>query len=301
MKSSQAISAFRYFLRGERDDAISIMRQIEANEQRSGRTSVASEIRRLLQATSAMVQIPNAPSHVTCFEPSREMSTLVLPENVASCVRDVIAEWTHRDVLLQHGLLPRTKIILSGPSGNGKTALANALAQSLSLPLCVADYAEMIDSHMGVTGRNVSDVTRFAQSNPCVLLFDEADSLISSRVSGGSAPDKECNRIVNQLLIGLDSLAACSLVVFATNMPEAIDSALLRRMDLNLVMPPPVDAQKDAFVRGIAERWEFLDAELLVMQSRQLDSFAECESLVFDAARRALVNAERLTNGEIQK
>ncbi len=290
MKSDQVIAAFRGFLKGDREGTISVLRQIEASEQRAGRTEVAWKLGRLLHASSQMIRLPNAPKHVQVYEPSVTLESVVLSPDAAVTIPQLVREWACRDDLQSHDLSPRSTVLLYGPSGNGKTHLAKALANSLSLPLALVDYGSMISSFRGTTGGNIAEVMKFAQATPCVVFFDEADSLLCSRNGReGSTADREDVRSVNQVLVSLDALESRSLVVFATNRLDVLDSALLRRMAIRLEMPAPQDGQREEFVGWLATRWPFLDCGTLCREAESAASFAECEDLVRDAARVAVV------------
>ncbi len=300
MKADQAIAAFRGFLEGNHEHAVSMLRQIEASEVQAGRTAVAAKLRRLLQRNPQMIRLPNAPKHVQIYEPSVAMESVVLSQVASVVIAQLVDEWGCREELQSHDLAPRSTVLLYGPSGNGKTHLAKALANSLSLPLAVVDYGSMISSYRGTTGGNISEVMKFARATPCVMFFDEADSLLCARTSRDSSlAENEDVRSVNQVLVDLDAMESRSFVVFATNRVDALDSALLRRIAISLEMPTPQDGQREAFVRRIATRWPFLDCEVLCREAESAASFAECEDLVRDAARIAVV--DKLTPVELRK
>lgn len=302
MKADQAIAAFRGFLEGNHDHAVSVLRQIEASEAQAGRTAVAEKLRRLLQRNPQMIRLPNAPKHVQMYEPSVMMESVVLSQAALVVMSQLVDEWQCREELQSHDLAPRSTVLLHGPSGNGKTHLAKALAHSLSLPLLLVDYGSMVSSYRGTTGGNISEVMKFAQVTRCVVFFDEADSLLCSRNGRvGSTADREDVRSVNQVLVSLDALESRSLVVFASNRIDVLDSALLRRMAISLEMPAPQNGQREAFVRRIATRWPFLDCEALCREAKSAASFAECEDLVRDAARSAIVQKSERTPVELRE
>lgn len=289
MKSDHVIAAMGALLKGDRDHGLSVIRQMEASELKANRPRVAERLRRLYGNGRPMLQLPNAPKQIRFCDPTVVLESVVLSPEANTMVEELVAEWECRAALEDHDLLPRCTLLLSGPSGNGKTMLANAIAHALSLPLGVIDYGSLIDSYRGVTGKSISKTMEFAQATPCVLFFDEADSLLGKRGDGTRGCEVEDRRSVNQVLMGLDAIAGKSLVVFATNLPDALDPALHRRMDATIHMTPPSDGQRRAFVLKIASRWPFLDGSALYHATETAESFAGCEAIVLSAAREAVI------------
>src|ERR1700723_1764412 len=83
--------------------------------------------------------------------PRRNLTDLVLSTAVQSVVREFVEEHHRQDLLPSYNLQPRNRVLLTGPPGNGKTSLAEALARSLSVPLIVARYEGLIASYLGET------------------------------------------------------------------------------------------------------------------------------------------------------
>lgn len=147
------------------------------------------------------------------------------------------------------GLLPRG-ILLTGAPGVGKTLVANALAGSAGMPLMVVEPATLA-IRSGETERRVRDMFKRAlQIAPCIVFFDELDSLAPSR-SGSS--ERQGDSIVSQLCIELDHLTrhAGILVMAATSRPGAVDRSLLRpgRFDLVLDLPLPTPSERRDILR----------------------------------------------------
>lgn len=90
--------------------------------------------------------------------------------------------------------------------------------------------------------------------------------------------------------VSSDLSPACSLVVMATNLPEALDPAIRRRMSLSLKLPSPTKDQLDALIKSLTKRWDFLEHNGWESQALEANSFAECEEIVLDAARKSLLD-----------
>ena len=144
------------------------------------------------------------------------------------------------------GLAVSTGVLLYGPPGCGKTLVAKATANEANANFISIKGPELLNKYVGESERAVR--TLFARARaaaPCVLFFDELDSLAPRR---GNEGNQASERVVNQLLTEMDGLEARSstFVVAATNRPDMIDPAMLRpgRLDKLLYVPlPPPDGR----------------------------------------------------------
>jgi peroxin-6 len=132
--------------------------------------------------------------------------------------------------LFSEGLRQRSGILLYGPPGTGKTLLAKAVATECALNFLSVKGPELINMYVGESERNIREIFQKARNaRPCVIFFDELDSLAPNR---GSSADSGgvMSRIVSQFLTELDGLQKSSdlFVIGATNRPDLIDPALLR-------------------------------------------------------------------------
>ena len=128
----------------------------------------------------------------------------------------------------------RGGLLLYGPPGGGKTLLAKAVACESGLNFISVKGPELLNMYVGESERNVREVFHRARAaRPCVVFFDELDSLAPRR-GGGSDGGGVMDRVVSQLLTEMDSLTAGTtpsdsiFIIGATNRPDLLDSALLR-------------------------------------------------------------------------
>jgi SpoVK/Ycf46/Vps4 family AAA+-type ATPase len=123
----------------------------------------------------------------------------------------------------------RCAINLYGPPGTGKTMLALGIAQTLGKKLYKVDYSSMISKWVGDTGKNIKAAFTQAKAHDAILLFDEADSMLSKRLTiTEDAVSNSVNQNRNILMQELDSYDG--IVFFTTNKFENYDEALLRRI-----------------------------------------------------------------------
>ncbi|MFM9851170.1 MAG: AAA family ATPase [Hyphomicrobiaceae bacterium] len=172
--------------------------------------------------------------------PQRPLTELALPETVRSEIEHLIEEHHGADLLRSHGLQPRHRVLLSGPPGNGKTALAESIAEALGLPLLTVRYEQLIGSFLGETTQRLGRMLDYVRGLPCVLFFDEFDVVGKER--GDVHETGEIKRVVSSLLLQVDSLPSTVVVVTATNHAELLDRAVWRRFQLRLLLPPPSPA-----------------------------------------------------------
>jgi len=175
------------------------------------------------------------------IEPRRTLGSLLLPNPTIEACRELVEEQHRRDLLRSYGLEPRNRVLLSGPPGNGKTSLAEAIATELMVPLFVVRYEAVIGSFLGETSTRLKRLFDFVRTHHCVLFFDEFDTLGKER--GDTHETGEIKRVVSSLLLQIDSLPSHVTVVTATNHAELLDRAVWRRFQMRLTLPAPTPAQ----------------------------------------------------------
>ncbi|KAF8078217.1 AAA-domain-containing protein [Lyophyllum atratum] len=153
--------------------------------------------------------------------------------HVKSDILDTIQLPLEHPELFSDGLKKRSGILLYGPPGTGKTLLAKAVATSCSLNFFSIKGPELLNMYIGESEANVRRVFQRARdAKPCVIFFDELDSVAPKRGNQGDSGGV-MDRIVSQLLAELDGMSAGKggadvFVIGATNRPDLLDPALLR-------------------------------------------------------------------------
>lgn len=216
-------------------------------------------------------------------------------------------EWplTHADLFSEADIVPPKGLLLFGPPGTGKTMIAKAVATNSEANFISIKGPELLSKWVGESEKGIREVFRKArQASPCVVFFDELDSVAPRRsTNGGDSHVGE--RIVSQLLTELDGLEDLRgvIIIGATNRPDIIDEALLRpgRFDRLLEVPlPDNDAIREILRIHMAKKPvdNSVDIEKLVELVKGY-SGADIASLVNAAAMSAI--REHITNNRSEQ
>lgn len=206
-----------------------------------------------------------------------------------SHLRGLLKEHDSIDELKKSGLVPTSKLLLSGPPGVGKTASAHWLAGHLDAPLIVLNLAQSISSFLGESGRNIQSAFAQARESRAVFLIDEFDALAKRR--DDSSDLGELKRLVNVLLLELDSWSGEGLLVAATNHSQLLDPAIQRRFDLIVEVPLPTPAELEPIIRSVLGD-DVPSDDLVRVLSRALVPMSNSDSVRFvrSAYRSAIIS-----------
>ncbi len=233
--------------------------------------------------------------------PRRTLEDLVLPEAVQTACAELVEEQQRVELLRSYNLEPRCRIMLVGPPGNGKTSLAEALAEALMIPLYVVRYDGIVGSFLGETAQRLRRVFNFVRMRRCVLFFDEFDTVGKERADEHETG--EIKRVVSSLLMQVDELPSHVVVITATNHAELLDRAVWRRFQLRLELPRPSRRQIQVWF----ERYEKEQGLQLGQRPRTLAnkllgvSFGEVEEFALDVRRRYVLSLPDADIGAITK
>lgn len=164
--------------------------------------------------------------------PATRLTSLILPTTIQDELQHLVAESRQRDRLEARGLHPRRRVLLSGPPGTGKTMTASALAGELKFPMYTVLLHGLITKYFGETASKLRAIFNAVRTTRGVYLFDEIDALAGSRTRGDDVG--EARRVLNSFLQFLEEDPGPSIIVATTNVPELLDSAILRRFDVVL-------------------------------------------------------------------
>jgi SpoVK/Ycf46/Vps4 family AAA+-type ATPase len=221
--------------------------------------------------------------------PRRRLEDLILPDAARQGVEELIEEQRRADVLRAHGLEPRSRILLVGPPGTGKTTLVEGLAEAVAVSMFVVRYEAMIGSYLGETAARLKRVFDYARTTPCVLFFDEFDAIGKER--GDIHETGEIKRVVTSLLMQIDELPSYTIVAAATNHPELLDRASWRRFQVRLSLPLPTQKELGSYLEGFMKHFGELRGMSSALIAKTLGpiSYAEAEQFCLDVRRRQVL------------
>lgn len=239
----------RFGITGDKARFRKVVESIIAEERSKKHTVLAENLENMLLSTSAAKPISNGTAmldhkisnFVQEVIPERKLEDLILPTDVTDITKEVIEEHYRLDLLRSYNLEPRNRVLLIGPPGNGKTSLAEAIAESLMVPLLVVRYDGVVGTYLGETAVRLRKLMEYAATRKCVLFFDEFETLGKER--GDTHETGEIKRVVSSLLLQIDSLPSHVVVIGATNHAELLDRAVWRRFQVRMVLPGPTPSR----------------------------------------------------------
>ena len=293
-RSDLLIKLVRASVAGDQSAVRAAVEAIIAEEKHKQHTVLADRLTRAMQTNgNGMNKHPSVskPAHkgrefLAEITPRRELGDMVLSETCRTAVDQLIEEQQRSSLLRAHGLDPQHRLLLIGPPGNGKTSLAEAIAESLAMPFFVVRYEAMIGSYLGETAGRLGRVFDYVRTTPCVLFFDEFDAVGKER--GDIHETGEIKRVVTSLLMNIDELPSYAVVIAATNHSELLDRAVWRRFQLRLGLPAPGEQELteyfDRFLTSF-DRRPGISAHTITKRLGAI-SYAEAEEFTLDVRRR---------------
>lgn len=226
-------------------------------------------------------------------------------EDVKKSILDTVQlPLLHKD-LFSSGLRKRSGVLLYGPPGTGKTLLAKAVATECSLNFLSVKGPELINMYIGESEKNVRDIFQKARSaRPCVIFFDELDSLAPARGASGDSGGV-MDRVVSQMLAEIDGLNDSTqdlFIIGASNRPDLIDPALLRpgRFDKLLYVGVNSDpSYRERVLKALTRKFKLHQDVSLYSIAKKCppnftgaDMYALCADAWFHAAKRKVLGLD---------
>lgn len=184
------------------------------------------------------------PSGAHLVSPEVDWSHLVLPDEAADQLRAAVDRLEQQSVVLDDWGLRASaqagrgvRMLLTGPSGTGKSLAAAVLATAAGTDLMVVDVSRIVSKWLGETEKNLAATFEAAERTRAVLLLDEADALFGTRTEVSDAHDRYANLETAYLLQRVERFDG--LVVLTTNLRQNIDPAFARRLDFVIELPLP--------------------------------------------------------------
>ncbi len=215
-------------------------------------------------------------------------------ENVKQELKEAV-EWPlkYPDSFTRLGIRPPRGILLYGPPGTGKTLLAKAVAKESEANFIQIKGPSLLSMWVGESEKGVRKIfERARQVSPCIIFFDEIDSLAGKR--GVETGTKVTERVLNQILAEMDGIEDLSnvIIIGATNRPDMLDSALLRpgRFDRILLVGNPTKEGREKILKIHTKNMPLAkDVDINeIIEKTEGYVGADIESLVREAAMLAL-------------
>jgi len=307
----QLTALLRSYAEGDEERFYTAALQLAAHEARLGHGNLARELRGLVdkaRSRRAATELGGGPAAVPIVRPRGELSNLlsvsypdarlndmVLSGELERRLKRVLREQRQQSKLLSHGLAPRSKLLLVGPPGSGKTLTARALAGELRLPLFLIVLDALMTKFMGETAAKLRIVFDGISQTRGVYLFDEFDAIGSRRAATNDVG--EIRRVLNSFLQFLEAAPPTSLIIAATNHPSLLDPALFRRFDDVIEYSHPDPELAEQLFRTRLQGFDIDDVEWREVRSQaEGSSYAEIVRGSEDAAKDAILSGkEKIT------
>lgn len=291
--------------RGDREGFRALVEAVIADERANQHHLLADRLSEIIMTTGQSAHRDDAASAVRDLvhdiTPAKRLADLMLTPLTKKVVGELIEEHQRGDLLRSYGIEPRHRLLLTGPPGNGKTSVAEAIASELLLPLYVVRYEAVVSSYLGETAGRLDSVFEFARQRRCVLFFDELDTIAKERADDHETG--EVKRVVSTLLLQIDRLPPHVVFVGATNHGELLDRAAWRRFQVHAELEPPSRAQAVRYLEDLSTK---LETDLgysprTLAEKLEGASYSQLEDFAFDVRRRVILGLPNADTRQIAK
>lgn len=211
----------------------------------------------------------------------------------------------HADKFEKFGMSSSKGVLFYGPPGCGKTLLAKAIANECGANFISIKGPELLTMWFGESEANVRDLFDKARAaSPCILFFDEMDSIAKARGSGGGGGSEAGDRVINQILTEIDGVGSKKsvFVIGATNRPDILDNAITRpgRLDQLIYIPLPDYGSRLSIFKANLRKSPIDEEVNLDQLAKATEGFSGAD--ITEICQRAAKNAIRESvNAEIER
>jgi SpoVK/Ycf46/Vps4 family AAA+-type ATPase len=303
-KAEYIISLIKVHYNNELERFTTLALQIAAHEAKLGHPMVADEIKKIIG--KAKTETPKIKTFNTELQglivehvPAVNLSDIIASSDITEKIERIILEFVQRDKLRKHDLENRRKILLSGPSGTGKTLTASIIANELQLPLYTVLMDKMVTKFMGETSaklRQIFDVIRQKQG---VYLFDEFDAIGGERSRDNDVG--EIRRVLNSFLQFIERDDSDSLIIAITNNKALLDQALFRRFDDVILYNLPTEGEKLELLKNRLARFSKIKGVNFKQLLPNINglSHAEISLACLDAVKYTILNENSAMSNDL--
>ncbi len=225
MKKKNIINLIRCFSEkndaGFRNEAYEIAKDFD----RDGDYDLAEYIMSLLSSANTFIPQDDVENLRYCKKISFDNTSLPLPDVIKNDIVGIVNAIGHN--------VGVNKFLFQGAPGTGKTETVKQIARLTERNLYLVNFDLLIDSKLGQTSKNVSELFEEINSlmlpNKSIVLFDEIDALALDRTNNNDL--REMGRATSSVLKGLDAVRSDIVIIATTNLFKSFDKALIRRFD----------------------------------------------------------------------
>lgn len=190
---------------------------------------------KILNTNGSMIEVPADLKGLIIAEDVTETfqeDRYYLSEREAEIYRNIDRMDKVSKHLMEKGIPYLNSTLLYGESGTGKTTLARYVAYKKKLPYVYINFSQVIESHLGQTGKNINRAFNYAKTTPCVFMIDEIDTITASRRGEDGGTGGEMSRVAVTIMQELDVVPNDVILIAATNRLDCIDKAIINRFSV---------------------------------------------------------------------